>query len=48
MRADRIIAGLPRSAWQRLSAGVGAKGHRCYDWAFVTIPLAADEHQGHD
>ena len=28
--------GCPR-AWQRLSAGAGAKGHRYYDWAWVTI-----------
>ena len=40
---------LPSSAWQRLSAGPGAKGHRFYDWAWITIddpagraPLAAD------
>ena len=24
---------LPKTAWQRLSAGDGAKGHRFYDWA---------------
>lgn len=29
--------GLPQRAWQRLSAGAGAKGHRFYDWAQVTI-----------
>ena len=28
---------LPRSAWQRCSAGPGAHGHRYYDWAWVTI-----------
>lgn len=28
---------LPESAWQRLSAGTGAKGQRWYDWAFVEI-----------
>jgi SRSO17 transposase len=27
------IEGLPRKAWQRLSAGAGAKGPRLYDWA---------------
>lgn len=46
-RADQIAAGLPARAWQRISAGQGAKGHRYYDWAFVTLPLAADQHQGH-
>ena len=24
-------------AWQRLSAGRGAKGHRWYDWAFIQL-----------
>jgi SRSO17 transposase len=28
---------LPRSAWQRYSAGEGAKGHRYYDWAWISI-----------
>ncbi|MFJ5638455.1 IS701 family transposase [Streptomyces sp. NPDC093223] len=28
---------LPKNAWQRLSAGDGAKGHRFYDWAQVEI-----------
>ena len=46
-RADQIAAGLPKRAWQRISAGQGAKGHRYYDWAFVTLPLAVDEHDGH-
>jgi SRSO17 transposase len=46
-RADQIAAGLPGHAWQRLSAGEGAKGHRYYDWAFITLPHAADQHTGH-
>jgi SRSO17 transposase len=37
VRADKIAAGLPRSAWQRHSAGAGAKGHRYHDWAWVSI-----------
>ena len=37
IRADKLAARLPRRAWQRLSAGKGAKGHRYYDWAWVTI-----------
>jgi len=37
IRADQLAARLPRQAWQRLSAGTGAKGHRYYDWAWVTI-----------
>jgi len=35
-RADRLAADLPKRAWQRLSAGTGAKGFRYYDWAFIT------------
>ena len=34
-RADELARRLPRSAWQRYSAGSGAKGHRYYDWAWV-------------
>ena len=34
-RADALAAVLPRSAWQRCSAGRGAKGHRYYDWAWI-------------
>ena len=37
LRAGQLAARLPRRAWQRLSAGTGAKGHRWYDWAWVTI-----------
>jgi SRSO17 transposase len=36
-RADEWARRLPRRAWQRLSAGAGAKGHRFYDWAWITI-----------
>ena len=35
--ADALAARLPRHAWQKLSAGPGAKGHRCYDWAWATV-----------
>jgi hypothetical protein len=38
IRADELADRLPRQAWQRLSAGAGAKGQRWYDWAWVTIP----------
>jgi SRSO17 transposase len=36
-RAGQVAALLPRRAWQRYSAGPGAKGHRYYDWARVSI-----------
>jgi hypothetical protein len=32
IRADSLTADLPKRAWQRLSAGAGAKGQRYYDW----------------
>jgi len=44
LRADKIAATLPRSAWQRLSAGNGAKGKRWYHWALIDI---ADPSAGH-
>jgi SRSO17 transposase len=37
VRADVLARKLPPRAWQRLSAGPGAKGHRWYDWAWVVI-----------
>jgi SRSO17 transposase len=37
VRADTLTASLPKRAWQRLSAGPGAKGERYYDWALVTL-----------
>ncbi len=42
-RADELTARLPDSAWRRLSAGKGAKGHRLYDWARIatTDPAVA-------
>jgi len=36
-RADALLKHIPARAWQRISAGQGAKGHRCYDWAFVRL-----------
>src|SRR5215210_7954518 len=38
LRADALAAALPRRAWQRLSAGPGAKGQRYYDWAWLELP----------
>lgn len=43
LRADEITANLPRRAWQKLSAGPGAKGQRLYDWALIGLtPPASD------
>jgi SRSO17 transposase len=33
----QVAGRLPRCAWQQYSAGQGAKGHRYYDWAWVSI-----------
>ncbi|WP_327434633.1 hypothetical protein [Streptomyces sp. NBC_01236] len=44
IRADVLVKKIPERAWQRLSAGAGAKGHRHYDWALTVI---ADGRPGH-
>ena len=36
-RADALLAQVPARAWQCVSCGTGAKGHRYYDWAFVRL-----------
>ena len=36
-RADVLAKKVPKRAWQKLSAGAGAKGHRFYDWAVVEL-----------
>ncbi|GAA2989394.1 hypothetical protein GCM10010519_23960 [Streptomyces lactacystinicus] len=35
--SSALAHGVPKRAWQRLSAGAGAKGHRFYDWAQADI-----------
>jgi SRSO17 transposase len=37
MAAEEIAAGVEPGAWQRLSAGDGAKGPRLYDWALADL-----------
>jgi SRSO17 transposase len=44
MRPDTLAANLPKNAWQRLSAGPGAKGQRYYDWAWVTLTAQPGHH----
>jgi SRSO17 transposase len=41
----KLAAGLPRRAWQRYSAGEGAKGHRYYDWAWAGIDPGRPGHR---
>ena len=36
-RADALAKKVPKRAWQRLSAGAGAKGHCFYDWAVIDL-----------
>jgi SRSO17 transposase len=36
-RADELVARVPTRAWQQVSCGKGAKGHRFYDWAFCRL-----------
>lgn len=39
-----MAASLPRGAWQRISAGSGAKGQRYYDWAWVALAAESGHH----
>jgi SRSO17 transposase len=50
LRADELTARLPKRAWQRLSAGPGAKGQRYYDWALVSLtpPETGDNNTDND
>jgi SRSO17 transposase len=43
-RADALVKKVPRRAWQKLSAGRGAKGQRFYDWAVIDLTEAAPGH----
>jgi SRSO17 transposase len=36
-RADTLLKQVPARAWQQVSCGKGAKGHRYYDWAFIRL-----------
>jgi SRSO17 transposase len=48
-RADALARRVPARAWQCVSAGRGAKGHRLYDWAFIRLddrPAAAGSQAG--
>lgn len=42
IRADELAAAAPKRGWQRLSCGVGSKGHRLYDW--LLIDPGSDKH----
>jgi SRSO17 transposase len=36
-RADALLGQVPARAWQQVSCGKGAKGHRLYLWAFLRL-----------
>jgi SRSO17 transposase len=36
-RAGTLLKQVPARAWQQVSCGKGAKGHRYYDWAFIRL-----------
>jgi SRSO17 transposase len=44
VRTDTVAGRLPATAWQRHSAGNGAKGPRHYDWAWVHIGSGSHHH----
>ena len=44
---DTLAASLSRRAWNRYSAGGGAKGRREYDWAWIAVIPPADEATAH-
>jgi SRSO17 transposase len=45
--ADALLTRVPKRAWQRLSAGKGAKGHRFYDWIWISLTSADDAPVGY-
>jgi SRSO17 transposase len=51
-RADALLRDVPARAWQQLSCGNSAKGHRYYDWAFLRLdhdhdPAPGQQHGQH-
>jgi SRSO17 transposase len=45
-RGDALLARIPARAWQQVSCGKGAKGHRYYDWAFIRLDHHDDPGHG--
>lgn len=46
-RVDELIAGLPKQAWKRISAGAGAHGQRICHWARAAIRPSWEGGFGH-
>ena len=47
VRAERVIATLPPQAWATGSAGAGSQGERCFDWAWIRLPVGDDPATAH-
>lgn len=47
VRADTVAGRLPATAWQRHSAGNGAKGPCHYDWAWIHTGTGSHHLQSH-
>ena len=47
MAAHEMAQQIPDDRWQRLSAGEGSKGPRCYDWGWLPIGSGSEPDQGH-
>jgi hypothetical protein len=45
-RADSLLGRVPARAWQQVSCGKGAKGHRYNDWAFLRLDPAPGARPG--
>lgn len=47
-RVDEHVQALPKRQWKKLSCGMGSKGERFYQWAFVSFPTPTDQgmHKG--
>ncbi len=41
-RVDTLVGRAPADAWHRVSAGLGERGERVYDWAWATLPSFGD------
>jgi SRSO17 transposase len=47
IRVDKLAAQLPKRAWQKRSAGLGARGLRMYSWAWIELLAEDDDDTGH-
>jgi SRSO17 transposase len=43
VKVSALCEGLPKKAWQKLSAGKGSKGPRLYDWAWTEVNHPCEE-----